>query len=273
MCISRSYVRCGAFTLVEVMIAASVGLMILGVLVSTSLSVQRNISATEHLAKASNDGNRVLDSIAQDLRRAVRVGTVTGGVHTTLKNNAKVELNNGTTLLINIPDYYGSNAANSPGFLGTRYPRSMLNTLPLFNGRSSAALDGSVPWQEAVMKIGSVETTRFAPASLGSGEVQVRYHRGPRSAQDGTLCFFRSEYQPGSSTAHFPPEEIAERLSARGEPLKITIAAPLLPVSDKGHGRIFTLVAVVQPRFSRRASTGSEHTQQLTVSLRNPRRD
>lgn len=264
------------FTLAEVLIAASAGLMVLAVLASTSLTLQRTMSASGHFARASNDGSRLVDYVVQDLRRAVRVGQLIGGVETPVKNNATFAVSETITLTINIPDYYRSNtpdrAPDSP-FRTSRYARQTLNLLPLFNGSGAAVLNGTILYNEAVTKIGSVETTRFAPGNLGTGEVQVRYYRAPRSASDPTACYFRAEYPPGATAPHFAPEEIAERIVTRGDPVTLQVEVPNFPVSDARYGKVFKIKSAFTPQFRRVGAIALPAEQALTVLLRNGRRD
>jgi hypothetical protein len=264
------------FTLLEVAIAGTVGVMILTVLLSTSISLQRSMTVTEHYARAANDGNRLLDYVVQDLRRAVRVGSVQGGVYQPLKSGGSAEVDGTSELVISIPDYYASNSetAGDEAFAAPRYARSTLNLLPLFNGNSSTSLDGTVRWNEAVTKVGSVETTRFAPSNLGNGEVQVRYFRAERSDGSGTLCFYRGEYRPGSTAPNFPPAEIAARTSdTLSDPLGLRVRAAHLPATDRRAGKLFTVTTSFAPRFRRSAAPGERAEQSLTILLRNGRRD
>src|SRR4051812_33374661 len=90
-----------AFTLLEILVAASVGLMVLTGLVSASIAIQRSISATKHYVAAVNNGERLIDYVAQDLRRAVRVGTLVGTVSTPLKNSASFGVTETNVLTIN----------------------------------------------------------------------------------------------------------------------------------------------------------------------------
>ena len=262
-----------AFTLAEVLVAGAVGFMILGVLISTSTSLQQSMSASAHYAKASNDGSRLVDHIVQDLRRALRVGMLAGGIYTPVKNNAAVVVNNETILTINIPDYYASNRTLDDAFRASRYPREALNLLSLFNGNGAAALNGAIYWNEAVTKVGSVETTRFSPANLGNGEIQVRYYRAARSASDPTLCYFRAEYKPEAVAPNFAPQEIAEPAARDGEPITVVVEAPSLPDADPRYGKVFRVKSTFAPRFRRSASSQPDAQQYLTVVLRNPRRD
>src|SRR6266478_5627550 len=78
-----------AFTLVEMMISASVGSLILGALILTATSFQNVFNATDDYYLATSDQMRVLDYISLDMRRAV-----SGSVSNTAQ-----------TLTLTLPDY------------------------------------------------------------------------------------------------------------------------------------------------------------------------
>lgn len=264
------------FTLTEVLVAGAIGLMVLAVLASTSLSLRRSTTATEQFARDSTTGSRLLDYVVQDLRRAVGVSSLSSGTYAVIKTNATVAVSETTHLAIEIPDYYGSNegdgAAGSP-FRTSRYPRSQLNVLSVFNGSGAEPLNGTIEWKEAVTRYGSVETARFAPADLGNGRVEVRYYRAARSPSDPSLCYFRAEYSPGAAVPNFRPEEIAERISTGGDLITLIVQAAELPPNDARHGRVFRVTSAFQPRFRHSREPGVGAEQHLTVVLRNARRD
>ena len=91
---SLSLRRCSGFTLVEVLIAASIGALMLAALLSGATAMQRCFVAAEDFAVAKTDQARLSDYIALDLRRALTVTVGTGG---------------STILTVTIPDYYDSN--------------------------------------------------------------------------------------------------------------------------------------------------------------------
>jgi Tfp pilus assembly protein PilW len=62
-----------AFTLVETMIAAAAGSIVLTALAVGSVALQRGIAAAEHQVECQEDQLRVLDYISRDLRRATVV--------------------------------------------------------------------------------------------------------------------------------------------------------------------------------------------------------
>lgn len=79
----------GAFTLVEMMVSASIGSIIMGALILAATSFQNVFNATDDYYKATSDQMRVLDYIALDMRRAV-----SGSVSNTTQ-----------TLTLTLPDY------------------------------------------------------------------------------------------------------------------------------------------------------------------------
>ena len=262
-----------AFTLVETLVAVGAGLLLIGIVASASIGVQRSISATSQCATSMNNENRLLDYVAQDLRRSVRVGTIASGTYATVRNFSSFSVTDTAILAINIPDYYGSNTPNNAAgstFKTTRYDRNVLNVGWAFNSSGISTLRGCIPWSEAVTTINSKPVTRFAPAAAGTGEIQVRYFRGPRSASDRTVCFFRGEYPSNSNAANFPPREIAEKV------VDDTSSTALL-LSGYGVGTTQGMRYRVQSSFTpkyRSKNTSTAGTEQyVEVTLRNPRRD
>ena len=264
------------FTLVELLVSSSVGLMMLAGLVSAAVAIQKSISATNHYVAAVNNGDRLIDYVSQDLRRAVRVGGMAGGIRTSLKNNASFGVTEENVLTISIPDYYASNIPNNAvgsGFKLSRYARITLNTETRFNtAAANSPLNGCVPWSEAVMKVGSLQTPRFAPAA-GNNEIEVRYYRGPRSAHDHTVCFFRAEYLAGSNVPNSVPREIAERVARSESITTLIVTAPNLATSDPGYGKTFMVQSNFTPKYGRLNGTTPGTGQCVKVLLRNARRD
>lgn len=266
-----------AFTLLELLVSASVGFAVLAGLISAAIAIQRSISATNHYLASANNGNRLVDYVAQDLRRAVRVGTLVAGANTALKNNASFTVTETNTLTINIPDYYGSNTPNNASgstFKRSRYARTDLNTQAAFNGNGAGSpLNGCVPWSEAVTLVGSIQSPRFAPVAAGSGEIQVRYYRGPRSGTDPTVCFFRAEHPSASNTPNSPAREIAERVIVGSSVTSLIITAPNLAVTDPNYGRSFEIKSNFTPKYGRSTIAAASTDQYVAVFLRNMRRD
>lgn len=262
------------FTLLEMLISAGIGAVVMAILVSVAITIQRSIQATDHYILSLNNGSRLNDYIGRDLRRAVRVGRLTSGTYIPLKNNDSFTVTENDVLTINIPDVHASNDEKSAEFKVVRYARSHLNSAMEFNsGRDGSPLNGIIPWSEAVTKVASKDVPRFAPSSAGNGEIQVRYSRGTRSRTDPTVCYFRAEYAAASSTLLSRPLEIAQLIVSNDTSTRLNIAAPNLPTTDSGYGRTFTLETSFVPRYSRRDVSSAGTSQQITVRVRNLRRD
>lgn len=262
--------RRGGFTLVETMFAMTVGVVILGVFTYAGLGITRSLSGTERYIVGVANENRLMDYVAADLRRAVRVSALTGGVSTVLKNTGATtySITTTTTLVLSIPDYYGANTPDNlkgSTFKTTRYPRTTLNTSLTYNGNANPLLNGVVPWVDAQTVVANKNVTRFAPAASGTGELEVRYYRGVRSASDPTVCYFRAEYPSGSATA-ISTVEIAERVSDN-------LSTTTLLISARNNGQVFQLQSSFTPTYRRTGATSAPTTGVLEVSARNPRRD
>jgi hypothetical protein len=253
--------------LLELIVASVAATAVLAALISSSLAIRRSIVATDQFAVSSANETRLIDYVAQDLRRAVRVGMLYGATNTTMKNFSNFSINEANTLTINVPDYYAANTPNNAAgstFKTTRYPRATLNTGTTYNGNASAILNGIVPWAEATALSNGKYVTRFAPVSGGSGEIQVRYYRAPRSA-GGPVCFFRAEY-PSGATSPSQTREIAERVVDE-------LSTTSLFVTGKNDGLIFQLQSNFKPRYRSRGETTVGTEAFAEVTLRNPRRD
>ena len=205
-----------AFTVVEMMLAMTAGTIVLGTLIAGSVAVRKSIITTDRYVTGMNNSTRLMDYVAQDLRRAVRVGTLVGGTNTAYKNDSTgFSVTTTNILTINVPDYYASNTPNNGAgstFKTSRYQRSTLDTSSTYWASSGSLMNGVVPWSEATTTVGSAATARYAPVATSTGEIQVRYYRAARSGSDPSVCYFRGEYPANSNTA-IATKEIAERIS------------------------------------------------------------
>jgi len=264
-----------AFTLMESLLAATIGVVLLGVLTAAAAHLGRSMFAADHFARSSNDGSRLVDYVVQDLRRAVGVGILIEGVLTPLKNGATATVSESTTLSIHIPDFYASNTPGGSGdaaFRTPRYAREDLNKDAAFNAQGLLPLNGTVQWGDAVTKVDGVETTRFSPTSLGHEHLEVRYYRARRSSHAPATCYFRAEHTPGAAKPNFPPQELADGGATIDAPVTLTVLAPILPATDPRQGKLFHVMTSFTPRFHR-GSVDISAEQRLTVLLRNARRD
>ena len=256
----------GGSTLIELLVSSASAVVILGALLSGAVAVRKSFSATERYVTGINNQSRLMDFVARDLRRAVRVGTLVGGVNTPLKNHTGFSITETNMLTINIPDYYATNTpdnATGSDFKTSRYSRARLDAA--YIGNSNTKLNGVIPFSEAVTTVGSTQTSRFAPVSAGNGEIQIRYYRGLRSAQDRSVCYFRAEYPAGSSVVLSPPKEIAERVVD-------SLSTTGLTVIGSQNGKYFRLQSNFTPQYGLyRSVAGTD--QFVEVSLRGTRRD
>ncbi len=279
------------FTIVELIAAAGVGAVILAALLTTMVGVQKSLVASDEFSFRTNNGNRIADAVAQDLHRAVGVGTLdSSGTYTKLSasspvisvggvvtdSNTIANVTNTLSLAITIPDYYATNVPdNSHGstYKTTNYPRSTLNTSATYNGNtgSTALLNGTIPWAQAVTTVGSTKTTAFS--STGTGLLQVRYTRAARSATDSTVCYFRTEYPSNSNTPNSAGVEIAEEVIDPDSATSLIIIDPDHGLTaDKGTH--FRIQSNFTPRYRFLTNNYTYSNDQFVdVYLRNPRRD
>jgi len=256
--------------LAEMMVSLTIGVVVLGVLTYASIGISRSLSATERYIVGVANENRLMDYVAADLRRALRVSVDSGGTTTVLKDTGATSytITDTTVLVIRVPDYYASNTRNNTvgsAYKTTRYARTALNTSSTYNGNANTLLNGIVPWADAQTVVVGKKVTRFAPSSAGTGELEVRYYRGPRSATDSTPCFFRSEYVVGSTTPT-STVEIAERISDGLSTTSLIILA-------RNGGQVFQLQSSFTPTFRRQGASAASTTAIIEVCTRNLRRD
>ena len=257
-------------TLVEVMVSSTIAFVILGILVLAGASINRSMWANEKFLREVGNENRMMDSVAADLRRAVRVSVVTSGGTVAIKDTLGTyySINSSNTLTISIPDYYGSNTPDNlkgSAYKSSRYTRATLDAFSTFNSSGVALVNGTVPWSDAQTMVGGKRVTRFAPAAAASDELQVRYYTGARSASDPTVCLFRAEFPSGAATPS-STREVAERISD-------SRSTTLLSISGRNGGSILRLQSSFTPVFKRTGSSTSTTTAYVDVNIRNPRRD
>lgn len=255
-------------TLMEVMVSAVAASAILGALITASVSIQRSITSTNQFVANTTGQSRLMDYIAQDLRRSVRIGTLVGGARAPLRSQQKFPVTSASILTIDVPDYYAANtpdnAFGSP-YKTARYLRASLNSDAAYNNKPNPKLNGVIPWTEATVALNHRFVTRFAPPAAGDGTIEVRYFQAARGHGDPTMCYFRAEYPSGAST---PSEvrEIADSVSAQ-------TAATTLTISGLSDGNGFRIESAYTPRRAMAGVPVGTATARLDVTLRNPRRD
>lgn len=255
-------------TLVELLVSTAAAAVILAALIAASFSIQRSIASTNQLVANTTGQSRILDYVAQDLRRALRVGILTGGTNVPLRAQQGVAITDAHVLTVDIPDYYASNtpdnAAGSP-YKTARYARSLLDVASSFNGHADARLNGIVPWAEASMTLRSALVPRYAPPAAGDGTVQVRYYKAPRAPGDSAIAFFRAEFPSGASSP-VDVREVADCVSAQ-------TADATLTVSGLDEGRGLRIEASVTPHLRFPGVPAGAAISRQDVILRNLRRD
>lgn len=102
-----------AFTLSEMIVSMAVMLIIIGVLLIGSISLQRNFNASMQYVRSQTEQVRVLDYMALDLRRALTVSTANGQLQLTIPDYYDVT---GNPRMPNITDGYAvyGTPANAP---------------------------------------------------------------------------------------------------------------------------------------------------------------
>lgn len=100
---TRARSRVAAYTLVELMMAASLTAVVVVAALSGLVSLQKSYAATEQYGTGMADQERLLDYLALDLRRAMTISAT--AAPWTMDAD-------GQGLTINVPDYYHFNASD-----------------------------------------------------------------------------------------------------------------------------------------------------------------
>ncbi len=256
--------------LVELMVTVSVAVVVVGVLVYASTGISRSVTATDQYMVGVANTNRILDTIALDVRRAVRIGILSGTTTTPIKDTGTTTYTVGSSsiLVIYVPDYYGSNTPNNVAgstYKTTRYSRETLNSSSTYNSSGKTLLNGIVPWTDAQTTVNDKAVTRFTPIAAGTGELQIRYYTGQRSNKDATQCLLRSEY-PSGATSPSSTRDIAEKITDSTSTTSIVI-------SGANGGQTIRLQSSFTPRFRLKGASPTSATTVVDVNPRNPRRD
>jgi Tfp pilus assembly protein PilW len=139
--------RCRAFTLVETVVGAAIGSIILAALMLGSVALLRTFKAVEDYSDAAIDQARILDYIARDVRRAISVAV----------------LQNPTRLTLTIPDQYSTTTARTfrtpvVGTAGATYGSGTVNVAFFLSGKNFVRQEGGVN------SIIATNVSDFAPA-------------------------------------------------------------------------------------------------------------
>jgi prepilin-type N-terminal cleavage/methylation domain-containing protein len=233
------------FTVVELLCAAAISLVVIAGATSGVIALQKSFDGTQQYASGMNDGSRLIDYISRDLRNAVKVTKVVGGVPTAFKSGS-IDVEGTDQLSISVPDYYMSNTrlnASGSAYKTPRYSRANL-----------AAGSSYYPYDTVVGVTGTIRVPKY-PALL-----EIRYIKKARSVQDPTMCYFRREYEGGAAMTLRSDVDIAQNVTNE----KLTVTAV-----DLKRFRLFT---TFRPKWS--GETRRAATQQIaTVKVLNTRQD
>jgi prepilin-type N-terminal cleavage/methylation domain-containing protein len=254
------------YTLPEILAAMAMMSVVTAVIGTAMVTIRKSAQATSHYILETNNAARLVDYVSRDLSRALRVGQIVNGTYTTMKNVSGFNITETSILAINIPDYYAGNTPDnrpeSP-FKTSRYARA--TPRPDGTWQPTPGANGATPWADAVMVVNGKQVARYAPKTAASDEIQVRYSRGPRSAQDPTVCYFRREYTSAGAPLA-PAVEIAEQVVFNGSTTSLT-------VDGLNNGTLYRLQSAFAARFSSSNTSTTATNQMLEVALLNERRD
>lgn len=112
--IRRSF--CAAISLAEILICMGMMSLILGCLLTSSLTLQKTLQNSTRYAESYSDQHRLMDFIGRDLRRAVSLSaTDPDGEEQEVAGNA-IGIDQLATLTARLPSYYQSDVSTDPGF-------------------------------------------------------------------------------------------------------------------------------------------------------------
>jgi Tfp pilus assembly protein PilW len=145
---AHSFQHNRAFTLVETLVGAAIGSMILAALLLGSVALLRTFKAVEDYSDASIDQARILDYIARDVRRATTVNL----------------LQNPTRLALTVPDQYASTSKTdrtfrspTPATAGVVYGSGTVNVVFFLSGKNF------IRQESGVDSVIATNVTDFAP--------------------------------------------------------------------------------------------------------------
>jgi type II secretory pathway pseudopilin PulG len=151
------------FTLAEVMIAMTGSIVVIGALLTGSISLQQSFRASESYASSQADERRLIDYLARDLRRAIGLGVEVNGGPLIKVSAGPVRLVEGTAFVVTLPAYYRS------------------------NNPSEATYD------EALPVIASGDRVAYGTPASGPSPAFRVYFRKLFMPDEKTVCFVRDE--------------------------------------------------------------------------------
>jgi type II secretory pathway component PulJ len=138
------------YTLVELMISASIGGFILASIVIGGAAFQKIFAASNEYYRATSDQSRVLDYIARDVRRAVMVQVINGGQE----------------LVLTLPNYLSSGSPQTPTIAYGRSAYGKPNGIVDYGTAANpVAVSYSMSGQSIIRKQGTATVTNPAKAN------------------------------------------------------------------------------------------------------------
>jgi hypothetical protein len=225
-----------------VLVASALTSIMLAGATTGVVALQKSFIGYKLYAAGMNDGSRLSDYISRDLRNATKIARIDSGVSSRFSSGS-LDVSGLRQLVIVVPNYFLSNIPNN--LSGSDYKRARYSRLNLAAGQDF------FPYNDVVTTVSSTRLPKYP------GEVEVRYLKKARSAQDPTISYFRQEYEAGTLRLE---RDIAE---------KVNNQSLVIQAVDERRFRIFTSFA---PKWSGEANrTGTR--QYAAIQLLNKRRD
>lgn len=239
-----------AFTLPELLISMGSSSIILAALLLSSTSLTKTFSATESFSRTQSAQIRVIDSIAIDLRRAVKVGLTTApGSNPASETNTLTKLSMDGVKTMSLIDGTFNPITRQPG--GSRRPSNYLRlSIPDFYQSNDPA---SSMYRQLTTLITTGSAVKYGTAAGVATETTVEY---------------RMQYQD-----RFASECIIRREA--GVDRVIAAQCELIDVDITAYpNNTFTIETLFIPTFSNARSRSSARiTSSDRVMLRNSRID
>ena len=191
----------GGFTLVETLIAAVVGSVMLAAIVFGAVSLQRTFTRTGEAFRATADEMLLSDYLASDLRAALSVNVTANG--------------NNQTLALTLPDYLDP---------ATRTPRlpTLKSSVPRFGMPAGTATYGSTAAPIAVTYSVSngrlVRTVANTSSVLSKSLENFEFSATDRDVAVDVAVRFNSKFARQSTGANPPAVAVSESIYFRNEP-------------------------------------------------------
>src|SRR4051812_24382088 len=107
---------CAAISLAEILICMGMMSIILGCLLSSSLTLQKTLQNSERYAGYYSDQHRLMDFVGRDLRRAVALSATDAGGADQPVPGPPIDIDQLGTLCLTLPGYYQSDVPTDAGF-------------------------------------------------------------------------------------------------------------------------------------------------------------